>query len=185
MRMQTLTHYKRVVSERVKDWPSRATWGAGRLLAKGQETPGFVNGGHKDSDVSGLLPCPVPCLPGAGRELASPLEASDKLPAGSSISDFRLAAPREQTLLSKPLGPWDSVRRAPGLHGLPAGRHAVQLGAGESLRFNAGGLEEGVLGRGKEATGWHVVYSLVAGNSWAFCHFPQIDKKVSPNLKII
>lgn len=91
--MQMLTRYKRVVSERVKDSPTRVTWGACRPLAKGQGTPGFVNGGHKDSDVSGLLPCPVPCLPGAGRELASPLGASDKLPAGSSISDFRLVAP--------------------------------------------------------------------------------------------
>lgn len=91
--MQSLTRCKRVVGESAKDSPTRATWGARRPLAKGQGTPGFVNGGHKDSDVSGLLPCPVPCLPGAGRELASPLEASDKLPAGSSISDFWLAAP--------------------------------------------------------------------------------------------
>lgn len=47
--MQTLTRYKCVVSERVKDSPTRVTWGAGYLLAKGQGTPGFVNRGHKDS----------------------------------------------------------------------------------------------------------------------------------------
>lgn len=59
---------------------------------------------------------------------------------------------------------------------LSAGRHAVQLGAGESLAFNAGGLEEGVLGRGKEATGWHVVYSLGGRKLWAFVIFKLIKR---------
>ena len=75
-----------------------------------------MNGGHKDSDVRGSSPAPCPVSPELEESWASPLWGPQtSLPAGTLISDFRLAAPREQTVLSEPLGLWGSVRRAPGL----------------------------------------------------------------------